>query len=342
MAKVRWVLSAALVAYAQLPPSTSGGDSVTSTQAALDFANAVCTKIDACSSFLLDLEVGDVTTCQSRLSMLYSSAIEASGSGWTPLAMEICARAVTTSSCDDVLGHNLPNTCLPPPGHLATGAACGENAQCRSGRCDLDTSGKCGTCAVHLGVVGALCYRQDDCEFGSTCVGSSERTSQAGAVPAQRVRPKRAGKCTALGASGSKCDPLHPCAPTLRCRPSQPISIGSPINAGTCGPPDTGGDSCSLNTCDLLAGEQCNDVVNGTCTKIAFASVNQACGTVGGVLTYCSGGALCRRSMGETTGTCIAPAPDFAQCDLENGPGCLWGASCIEGLCARPSPTTCR
>jgi hypothetical protein len=342
MANARSALSAVLVAYALLAPSTSGGDPLTPAQAARDFANAVCTKIDACSSFLLELEADDVTTCRSRLSLRYSSAIEASGSGWSPSAMEACARAITASSCDEVLGHNLPNACLPPPGHLATGGACWENAQCSSGHCDLGAAGKCGTCAVRLGAVGAPCYRQDDCEFENTCVGSSERTAQPGALPAQHVRVKRAGKCTALGASGSRCDRLHPCAPTLRCKPSQPIAIGSPVNAGICGPPDTGGDSCSLNTCDALAGEQCNDVVNGTCAKIAFASGNQACGTVGGVVTYCSGGGVCRRSTGETTGTCIAPAPDFAPCDLENGPGCLWGATCVEGLCTRPSAAACQ
>jgi hypothetical protein len=112
MANARSVLCAGLVGYALLAPSTSVGTSVSAGQAALDVASAFCGEIDACSSFLRDRTFGDAATCRSRISLSYSSAIEASGSGWTPSTMEACAQAIPKASCDDALGHYVPRNIM--------------------------------------------------------------------------------------------------------------------------------------------------------------------------------------------------------------------------------------
>jgi hypothetical protein len=322
MRNVLSVVSVGLIAgCSALACSGSSGSSVSATQAATDVANAFCARIDACASYALQLLASDVATCGSRASSIFSTGIEASSSGWTPSAAEACAQAIPKASCDDVLDHNLPSACVPPAGQLATGATCGDNAQCMSGYCNLGPGGKCGTCAGGLGSAGAPCYRDDDCVLGTKCVAKDVT-----------VTPEVQGKCTAPGTSGATCDALHPCASSLACK------------NGTCSPPDAASASCVAGTYDGLAGDYCklaNMATTGTCTKLTLASPGQPCGNVGGVGTLCTGGGVCHRATGSIMGTCIPPASDFAACDATNGPGCMLGAACIGKVCTRPSPATC-
>ena len=296
--------------------SSSGGSSVSASQAAADIAKAFCTKVNTCSPVGIQVAFGDLAACESRETALFTEALGASGTGWTPSAVETCAQAVDGSSCDDALDHNLPSACHAPAGQLASGAACGDNAQCSSGYCNLGAGGKCGTCAAGLGAAGAVCYRDDDCVFGAKCVGADVTAS-----------PAVQGKCTAPGATGAACSTKQPCAATLACK------------SGTCGTPDAAGASCMTNSCGGLAGEYCSMPTGGTCTKYLLASTGQPCALVNGTYTACSAAGTC--PMTGTAKTCVAPAADFANCNAANGPGCTSPAQCIGGTGARPSPAPC-
>jgi hypothetical protein len=296
--------------------SSSGGSSVSATQAASDIAKAFCAKVNTCSPLGIQVAFGDLAGCESRESALFAEALGASGTGWTPSAVEACAQTVAGASCDDAMGHNLPSACHAPAGQLASGAACGDNAQCASGYCNLGAGNKCGTCAAGVGSANASCYRDDDCAYGTLCVGSDLTAS-----------PAVAGHCTAPGASGATCDTSHPCLKTLACK------------SGTCAAPDATGASCTTNSCGGLAGDYCSNAMGGTCTKVLLAASGQPCGLVNGTYTACSGAGTC--PMTGTTKTCVAPAADFANCNAANGPGCTSPAECIGGICTRPSPATC-
>lgn len=302
--------------------SGSSGGSVSTMQAASDIADAFCVKINGCSPFFIQVAFGDLATCEARESALFTEALGANGTGWTPSAVEACAQSVHGSSCDEALGHNLPAACHPPAGQLASGAACGDNAQCKSGYCNLGAGGKCGTCAAGLGGANATCYRDDDCAYGTVCVGASVTAPT-----------EVSGHCTALGSSGATCDDTHPCLKTLACK------------GGTCGAPDAAGAACTrtatnfFGSCNELAGDYCSKATGGACTQIALAATGGACGAVNGGLTSCSASGKCPMTGSMS---CVAPAADFANCNLASGQGCMAPADCIGGICTRPSPGTCR
>jgi hypothetical protein len=301
-----------------------GGVSMSVTEAASNIAGALCAKINTCTGFYVQSAYGDLATCQSREASLFEEAITAKGTGWTTVAIKECALAIPQTSCDDALGHQLPSACHPPAGQLASGATCGDNAQCSSGYCNLGAGGKCGTCAAGLGAAGATCYRDDDCAFGTVCVGNDVTAS-----------PEKQGHCTALAAGGATCDDAHPCMKTLACHGDS--------STGMCAGPDAAGANCNqigadfAGNCDELSGNYCSKVSGGTCTQIALVAAGQPCGVVGGVLNACTASGKC----GGSSSSCVAPAADFGNCDATNGPGCMAPAQCIGGMCIRPSPATC-
>ncbi len=301
---------------------STGGGSVSAAQAATDVATALCARIEACGPLLIRIAYGDTATCTSRTSGLFADTLAASGTGWTPSVAETCAKAIPAASCDDTLGHNLPSVCHAPAGQGALGGTCGDNSQCMSSYCNLGPGGKCGTCAAALGAAGAVCYRDDDCTYGTRCVGQD-----LGATPAA------AGKCVTPGTSGAPCSASAPCLQTLACINGV---CGAPVGAAaTC---DQGGSI--FGSCGDLSGNYCSAKTGGTCTKIGFAPSGQPCGLVSGVLTACSGGGVCNIPTA-TSGTCVAPAADFGNCNGKAGPGCLSPATCIGGTCVMAAPQAC-
>jgi hypothetical protein len=311
--------------------SSSGGDggsglSMSGMQSASDIANSLCTKLNSCTAFYIQSAFGDLGTCQSREASLFAEAFAAKGSGWTPVAIHECALVIPETSCDDALGHHLPVQCHPPAGQLASGATCGDSAQCSSGYCNLGPGGKCGTCAAGLGAAGATCYRDDDCAFGTVCVGNDVTAS-----------PAKQGHCTALGEGGATCDDAHPCLKTYACHGN--------TSTGMCAGADGAGSNCNQvgtdfsGNCDQLSGDYCSKATGGACTQIALVSAGQPCGVIGNVLHACSASGMCRGAG--SSSSCVAPAADFGNCDAKNGPGCMAPAQCIGGACIRPSPATC-
>jgi hypothetical protein len=194
-----------------------------------------------------------------------------------------------------------------------------------SSYCNLGPGGKCGTCAAGLGAAGAGCYRDDDCAYGTTCVGKDVTVS-----------PAKQGACTAPGKSGATCDDKHPCLASLAC------------NAGVCAQPVAAGATCSqtgtnfFGSCNELAGNYCSMRTNGVCSTITLVSSGQQCGAINGALTTCEKTTKCPTPPGAATATCNDPAMDFGNCNQQNGPWCLTPAECIGGVCTLPAPASCK
>jgi hypothetical protein len=231
--------------------------------------------------------------------------------------VDSCAHAIAGTSCDDNLGNNPPAACHSPAGQLTNGTACGDSSQCQSTYCNTGT-GTCGTCAAARGAVSAPCYRDDDCNYGLVCEGATTSTAAQ-------------GTCTQLAASGADCNSQHPCERTLACK------------ANKCAAADEAGAPCSQGTCDTLAGLFCQvpmGQATGTCVKVSLAPPGSPCGVINGAFTECSGGGICVLASA-TTGTCQAAILDGMPCDAANGPGCLSPATCTNGKCAVPDPSSC-
>jgi hypothetical protein len=325
------LVSVGLIGFSFAPFAACGGSATTTgdggasaglSDAASSIASALCARIQACSPFFIQFAYGSEAACASRTTPTLMASLTAAGTGWTASAAMSCAAAIPGASCDDVLGNDVPAACRAPAGQLAVGSACGDGSQCASSYCNLGPGGKCGTCAAALGAVGAACYRDGDCAFGTVCNGASLSAT-----------PEVAGQCTALAASGASCDGSRPCAKTLAC------------NAGVCATPLATSATCTpdasdpFGSCNELAGNYCSPTTR-SCTPLVLAAAGAPCGTINDALTTCSAGGTCPTPASPST-TCVAPAADFGNCNATAGPGCLSPASCIAGTCVMPTPESC-
>jgi hypothetical protein len=320
-------ITIALAVFAACSSSSSGGGGVSADQAAGDAAKAICQKFNGCSAFFIQLAYGDADACTASLTTSLKNTLAASGTGATPAQLEACAAAVPGTSCDDVVGHDLPSDCQAAKGTLAAGAPCGDSSQCTSAYCHLAAGTTCGACAA-APKSGDACNADADCPAGNTC--------------------NKAGTCAAPGAAGATCDGTqHPCKPTLSCK------------GGTCATPDAAGAACTKTTdatgstltdsCDALAGLYCN--AKGTCVAIGLESAGQPCLLVNGALAVCSGNGTCNAATKlSTMGTCLAAAAPGASCTPKDGAQIAYGVStgdcaapavCENGVCTTPDTASC-
>jgi hypothetical protein len=319
---VIWALPAAIAAAAcsssgQTTGGDAGGSSVSADQACADAANALCTKISACSALFLQITYGDLATCASRAKVSCVGSLNAKGIGQKPSDLEACVQALPGTSCDDALDHNLPAACQAIPGQLANGAPCGDSSQCKSTFCNRAKSHSCGACASPP-ANGASCTQDSNCPTGSIC--------------------SKAGTCVIPGAAGAQCDSMNqPCKLTLVCKPSASGDGGA--MTGVCAAPDAAGVGCTASTCDLIGGNFC-DPASMKCKSISAASAGQTCGYSNGTYALCAAAGLCN-PPNATVGTCMASAPDGMNCDSTNGPPCMAPAVCENGVCTIPNPSNC-
>jgi hypothetical protein len=276
-------------------------------QACADAATAICGTVNGCSSLLLQLQYGDIATCQTRFQTACVRTLGASGTGFTPAMMEACAQKVATESCADVVSNNPPAECQAAVGELANGVACGDSSQCQSQYCNKGTDGTCGACGTRT---GGTCHRNEDCAYGQLCLGATST-------------------CVVPGAAGATCDTTHPCNQTLACK------------SGTCSAPDEVGGTCTpgdasnpFGTCDVLKGLICHPV-SRMCVALGLAAADQPCGAINNGYTACSANGACST----TTKTCVAALADGASCAA--GTHCMLPAACSGGVCKLPDPQSC-
>jgi len=288
------------------------GGGVTVAQACNDFATAVCGRLQACAPFSIQTIYGDQATCVQRTALGCSPSLGASGSQITAAQMDACAQALGAETCDQALDNAQPAACNVP-GTLASGAACGSDAQCQSGHCKLSMPGTvCGTCAPRA-AAGGSCGADGDCAAGLVCAPSSSG---------------KGGTCATPAEAGASCSATQPCVRTLAC-------IG-----GKCQTPVGPNGACSAATdCDLAQGLYC-DPQSKTCKQTQTATAGQPCLFVNGTLTACTASASCVPVDGGTEGTCHPTAADGNPCGP--GIGCVAPAICSKNArCLLPDPSSC-
>ena len=284
------------------------GSSVSADKACTDLAASVCTQLNNCAAPLVTTLYGDVATCQARAKLGCLPSLMAPSTSATPDKLDKCATAVNAITCDALYTRNTPTACVPDPGKLANGAACGDDAQCTSTYCKKPANAVCGVCGARA-TAGGACSIDADCDFKLKCANML---------------------CVAYGAVGASCDGGHPCAAPNVCRGG---TCAVPAGAGqACTPSASGGD------CDQTKGLYCAPT-SRVCAVATFVGAGQPCGFVNGGFVGCSGGGNCK--LAGVTGTCTAPAADGAACDATNGPDCMQPAECVNNVCKLPDPASC-
>jgi len=293
--------------------STSSSN-VSPTQACNDLGNAICSKIESCAPFELQVVYGSTSACATRFALTCPDAIAASGSGATPAAVESCSQAYSSASCGDVLSGKTPSACQIY-GTLTAGTVCGADQQCvgPDGYCKVAATAVCGACGT-TAAAGGACSANSDCQSGLTCPLPTGSTT---------------GSCVAPGAAGATCDKLHPCASPLAC-----------LNT-TCSQPVEAGQACdaTAQNCDFTQGLFCNPTTK-VCAQIGMAGAGAPCGFANGAYTVCNGGGTCNLNPTTGAGTCEAVAADGATCG-SNGASCLQPAVCVNNTCTIPNASSC-
>jgi hypothetical protein len=329
--------------------STSSSSSGTSiAQACADSAHASCTERDKCSSnsYLNTRNYGSEGICETREELTCNTALAASGTGQTPTAVEGCVAAYPTYTCPNFLDNNPPVACATPAGKLATGAACGANAQCVSTFCAIAQYAVCGTCQPPP-TAGATCATTAECGHDLAC-----------AIPTLATT----GVCAPYGALNAMClTGVAPCASGLSCVGDVEATktMGTCQASGAAPNAACDGSRKTMPGCNNDLGLFCIPTAKGsavgTCQSASLAPAMMPCGDVGaapitGIIECDSGGTCKKAAATDTMGTCQAPAADGANCDSDPlvGPPCLAPAKCVvegdggtAGICTVPNATKC-
>lgn len=292
---------------------------VTAEQACSDYAAAVCDELNKCAPLLVSLSFNDVATCKTRVIINCPKIFEANGTSATPAKLEQCKLDASNLACNDLFANAVPPACVPSPGTLVDGNACGDDAQCVSTFCSRKSDAVCGVCAK-LPSAGAPCT-------GSSFLGGGD--CGRGLVCANKVcvKPKLKDE--------TGCDSTTaPCLAGLSCF------------GGKCVTAAKGGEACdgaekTGPNCDLTQGFYCAGLVSKSCKSAKVVAAGQPCGFISGEVVACGGGSTCKNVTG-TAGTCMAPAADGGACDPVKGPDCLGPAKCVANQCKIADPTTCK
>jgi hypothetical protein len=313
---------------------TGGGMQITDDAACTMSAQARCMQQQSCTPNSLQIDYGDLTTCEARIKASCLASLAASGTGNTAEGVAACANAYGTWSCSDWVNGFPPAACAPAQGVLTPGIACAFNGQCVTSWCAVARGASCGACATAPGV-------------GSPCGGGVGCGTQAGLYC-----ETNGNTCQQLVTdAGLFCD-AGSCGYGLGCV----IPTGS--SNGTC---QTLGDTVDAG-CDALqhTAAACRKdlglaCVKKHCTQDPVASAGQPCGLDldAGVVIECTASGTCYNPDGGAGGTCVAAKAEGMSCDTANGSVCFLPARCVStdggatdggpvvGTCQLPSGTLC-
>jgi len=287
------------------------GTTLSADQACTDLAASICSRIDACTNVLIAVVYGDVDTCKKRVKLGCLPGLAAPGTSSTPEKAEACAKDFPTETCIDLFAKNPAASCIPSPGKVANGMACGEDAQCDSTFCARTPgAGGCGVCAPMP-------------KEGDACVNN-----QCGRL----LECNTKDKCYKTRVLGETCSADTPCAASLSCFGGKCVAAAKAGEA-------CDGTATSAPTCDTTAGLGCNPVAK-VCQVLVFAKAGDTCGYVAPDFKLCTGGSFCK-TTGGFSGVCVAPAADGAPCNPKDGPQCLSPAICSGGVCKLVDPAAC-
>jgi hypothetical protein len=263
--------------------STRPDASAEEQQACTNFADAFCSRLQTCSTFVMSVLYGDVAMCKQRwvLSCLPNFGI--TGTSASAAKTNSCAQTLPALACDKFLLGDFGTTCTPAAGTIAQGGACGDDAQCATTFCARAATSVCGTC-------------QPATNPGATCVLGSCSVSTNTVCPTGTstcVKPK-AGQIGDACVGQEECDVGHQVgcntATSKQC-------IALTLATGTCGA-NSILNPTSVAVCG--AGGTCSLPIGGMCA--AFAADGQNCMT-GDTGAHCMQPAKC------VGGKCVIPDP---------------------------------
>ncbi len=323
MRLVPFVLAAALIHLA-----SCGSSPPSDTDACNAVAAARCQRLASCSTADLDKRFADEPTCEARQKLVCLAGLAAPDTGATATTANTCATTIPGESCDEFLGNDPTDACLPQTGARASGAPCELSGQCSTMFCAVASDASCGTCQA-TPVAGTSCA-SSGCGPDLVCVATTQ-TCQA-PVPS-------AGACSAdlPCTQGTTCVGADAGTGVKGTCMAEVTTVGA-----ACDPKRATGPDCSAD-----AGLACNTTTK-QCATQPIVAAGMTCGPVDGVGVRCAAGATCVKATGSQTGTCTAPAADGDACDTASGPACLYPAKCVvgsaggtAGTCALPGDPTC-
>jgi hypothetical protein len=292
------------------------------------YAAARCDLRDRCTAGIgVLVRFGDRITCEVSESLLCLIEAEAPETGYTRDFVTACSAALPAQECNSFFDGVPTAACADPAGSRVVGATCTFGSQCQTTYCDLPPGKDCGVCAA-VPTEGAPCATTGVVVSGFYC-------------------SKVTVTWVALRGEGLACDAALPCGSGLTCVgavPAQQIQgtcVASVTTSGAaCDPTRQSGPDCDRNQ-----GLTCG--ADGTCTALGLAAPWGDCGRLlDETSAICTYGSLCVFPVGSRQGTCVEPSSDGFPCDAEEGPPCLWPATCVsdEGggaLCLLPDPEFC-
>lgn len=284
-----------------------GETTVTPDDACTAMASAACAKLVKCWGISFDSQYADFPTCEAREKLRCQSNFTAEGSRAAAADVKACADAFPEMGCDYALTGNWAEVCRPTPGTLANGRPCGRDTQCASTKCV--TKGElCGVCAEPIAAGGA-CTMDEECVMGLTCINQV---------------------CTAFATKGEACDPT-PCVPSLACVDNvceKPVILGNTCNG-----------MGAADNCAKLYGYVCN--ASNLCKQTFVTTAGYPCGWVGPDFVVCQAKGHCRMDPATMSSVCIAAAADGEACDAAQGPDCMPGSLCVNGVCTLNDASMC-
>jgi hypothetical protein len=248
-----------------------------------NFADAFCSRLQTCSSFVMSVLYGDVATCKQRWVLNCLPNFGVAGTSASPAKTNGCTQILPGLACDKFLLGDFGTMCTPSAGTIPQGGACGDDAQCTTTFCARSATSVCGTCQP-VTMPGAPCV-QGSCSVSTNTVCPTGTTTC--------VRPK-AGQVGEACAGQEECDVGHQIgcntATSKKC-------IALTLSTGTCGANNPLNPS-SVTVCRATG--TCTEPFNGMC--IPFAADGQTCGTTD-MDAHCMLPAKC------IGGRCVVPDP---------------------------------
>jgi len=241
-------------------PDASSGTSTDASsdarQACASFAATVCSKLESCAPFVLGVLYGDAATCRDRTALGCVPTFGAPGTSATPAKTAACDKSIAALTCPSFLAIDLGAACKTDPGTVATGAACGDDAQCDSTFCARTPDATCGICQPPTSA-GSACVR-NSCSAGTVCPAGQSKciTPVAGKVDDACTAQEQcdlahavgcnvgAGKCLALTAASSGACGANSIFPTSYAVCPASGTCSAPLG-GRCSAAAKDGDACS-------------------------------------------------------------------------------------------------
>jgi hypothetical protein len=245
-------------------------------------ADAYCTKLQECSTFVMSVAFGNQATCKARWILNCTPNFGAPGTSATPARTSACAQSIPGLACATFLGGDLGAACAIGAGTVANGGPCGDDAQCASTFCARPTTAVCGTCQPVTNPGGACV--QGACSLSTNTVCQQSTTTC--------VRPK-AGKIGDACGGQEECDVGH----QVGCNTSTTDKcIALTLAGATCGANSV--FASSIAVCPNAG--TCSAAVNGTCTAV---------GADGASCSTTDTGAHCMLPARCVGGKCTLPNP---------------------------------